>query len=116
MSKTSDKMGGLLDRIRTFAVQGSDHDLLQRYVTTQDESAFALLVKRHGAVVLGLCWRILRHHQDAEDAFQATFLVLARKAGMIRKSESIAGWLHSVAFRAANKLRAARARRLMRET
>jgi RNA polymerase sigma factor (sigma-70 family) len=119
MSKSNGKIGRILERVRNVvAVQNccqlADHELLQRYVTAQDESAFAALVKRHGSLVMGLCWRILRHQQDAEDAFQAAFLVFARKAGTIRKSESIASWLHSVAFRAANKLRASQARRRAR--
>jgi RNA polymerase sigma factor (sigma-70 family) len=119
MSKSNGKIGRILERVRNVvAVQScrplADHELLQRYVAAQDESAFAALVKRHGSMVMGLCWRILRHQQDAEDAFQAAFLVFARKAGTIRKSESIASWLHSVAFRAANKLRASQARRRAR--
>jgi len=112
-------MGNVLKVVRNVvAVQScrdlADHELLQRYVAAQDESAFAALVKRHGSMVMGLCWRILRYQQDAEDAFQAAFLVFARKAGTIRKIESIASWLHSVAFRAANKLRASQARRKAR--
>src|SRR5260370_15296860 len=121
MSLANAKMGSLLARIRQAAlVQSSchwtDHDLLQRYIANKDESAFAGLVKRYGPMVLGLCWRILRHRQDAEDAFQAAFLVLARKAGAIRKRASLAGWLHSVALRAALKLRAGNARRGARNT
>jgi RNA polymerase sigma factor (sigma-70 family) len=120
MTKTNGKMGNVLERVRNVvAVQScrdlADHELLQRYVAEQDESAFAVLAKRHGSIVLGLCMRVLRHQQDAEDAFQAAFLVFARKAGTIRKSESIASWLYSVAFRAANKLRAAKARRSGRQ-
>jgi RNA polymerase sigma factor (sigma-70 family) len=119
MSKRNGKTGCILERVRNaVAVQSccqlADQELLQRYVAAQDESAFAALVKRHGSMVMGLCWRILRHQQDAEDAFQATFLVFARKAGTIRKRDSIASWLHSVAFRAANKLRASQARRRAR--
>jgi RNA polymerase sigma factor (sigma-70 family) len=120
MSKPNGAISGVLYQLRhTLAAQRcgrlADHDLLERYVTARDESAFAALVKRHGPMVLGLCWRVLRQRQDAEDAFQAAFLVLARKAGAIRKREALAGWLYSVAFRAANKLRAARARRQARE-
>jgi RNA polymerase sigma factor (sigma-70 family) len=120
MSNSNGKRGGILERLRNaIAVRScghlADHELLQRYVAARDESAFAVLVKRHGSMVWGLCWRMLRHHQDAEDAFQAAFLVLARKADTIRKRESIASWLHSVAFRAANKMRAAQARRHRRE-
>ena len=79
----------------------SDAELLERFATQRDECAFAALVRRHGAAVLGVCLRVLRHRQDAEDAFQAAFLVLARKAPAIRKSDSVGSWLYGVAFRAA---------------
>jgi RNA polymerase sigma factor (sigma-70 family) len=119
MSKSNGEIGCILEGVRNaIAVQSccqvADHELLERYVAAQEGYAFAALAKRHGSMVMGLCWRILRHQQDAEDAFQAAFLVFARKAGTIRKSESIASWLHSVAFRAANKLRASQARRRAR--
>ncbi len=102
--------------IRTWAGAGRDNhvpdkELLRRFVATQDEAAFAGLVKRHGPVVLGMCRKMLRHAQDAEDAFQATFLVLARKAKSIRKQESVGGWLYGVAYRVANKMRVTEARR-----
>lgn len=83
----------------------SDHELLQRFVNHRDESAFAVLVERHAALVLGLCRSILRNHHDAEDIFQAAFLVLARKAGSIRKGESVGSWLYAVAYRLAHKAR-----------
>lgn len=88
----------------------SDGALLTRYVACQDEAAFAALVKRHGPMVLRICRRLLRSVQDAEDAFQATFLILARKAAGIRKQESVTAWLHSVAFRVACRLRGKNAR------
>src|SRR5215471_4467313 len=88
---------------RLLAAQSSailpDHQLLQRFVSQQDEGAFEALVLRHGSMVLGVCRRVLRHEQDAEDAFQATFLVFARKAGSIRKQGSLSSWLHAVAQR-----------------
>src|SRR5213592_4597379 len=93
----------------------TDGQLLARFVAGRDEAAFAALVDRHGAMVLGVCRRVLRHQQDAEDAFQATFLVLARQARAVRKREALGSWLHGVAFRVANKLRARQARREMVE-
>src|SRR5215468_4165713 len=79
----------------------SDADLLGRYVASRDEAAFETLVWRHSALVLGVCRRVLRHEQDAEDAFQASFLLLARKAASIGRRESVRSWLHRVAYRAA---------------
>ena len=70
----------------------SDRQLLSRFATSRDESAFAELLRRHGPLVLGACRRLLRHEQDAEDAFQATFLVLARKADSVRKGEAVGSW------------------------
>src|SRR5262245_55520710 len=69
------------------------------FYVNQDEAAFAELIRRHGPMVLSTCRHVLRHEQDAEDAFQAAFLVLARKAGSIRKHDSVGGWLYQVAFR-----------------
>src|SRR5262245_50479976 len=79
----------------------SDHQLLDLYRTHRDERAFADLVARHGPLVLGVCRRALGHEQDAEDAFQATFLVLASRAGAIRSGTSLGSWLHGVAARLA---------------
>jgi RNA polymerase sigma factor (sigma-70 family) len=113
-------LNGVLERIRALAAvrtrrAGSDRELLGRFVTAQDEAAFTTLVERHGPMVLGLCRRVLRHGQDAEDACQATFLVLARRAGSVRKQESLASWLHGVAFRIALNLKRQHARRQRRE-
>ncbi|HEY3787331.1 MAG TPA: RNA polymerase sigma factor, partial [Urbifossiella sp.] len=88
----------------------ADAALLARFVGWRDEAAFELLVYRHGPMVRGLCRRILRHEQDAEDAFQATFLALAKKAGTIR-GQSLPGWLYRVAFHAALKAKSRCARR-----
>src|SRR6516225_258228 len=88
------KLGGLPDR-----------ELLQRFVELHEETAFVVLMQRHGPMVLGVCRRVLRQTQDAEDAFQATFLLLARGARAIRNPDAVGGWLHGVALRAASKLR-----------
>jgi RNA polymerase sigma factor (sigma-70 family) len=88
----------------------TDGQLLENFVVRRDEAAFAALVRRHGPMVLAVCRRVLRHAQDAEDAFQATFLVLARKARSIRQRELVGNWLYGTAYRAALEARAARRR------
>jgi RNA polymerase sigma factor (sigma-70 family) len=94
------------------AAELSDAEALERFARRQDEGAFTALVRRHGPMVLGVCRRVLGNVHDAEDAFQATFLILARKAGSISKPEALVGWLYEVARRTAERARAsARARR-----
>jgi RNA polymerase sigma factor (sigma-70 family) len=88
-----------------------DRQLLERFIARKDEAAFATLVERHGAMVLAVARNVLHHLQDAEDVFQATFLVLARKAGSVRKRGSAGSWLHGVAYRLALKARTASATR-----
>jgi RNA polymerase sigma factor (sigma-70 family) len=106
----------LLSYIRRLAIPrasdpASDSALLARYLAVKDEEAFAVLVHRHGPLVLNVCRRVLGDIDDAEDAFQATFLVLARKAATVHPREALPAWLHGVARRVALKARSARNRR-----
>ena len=98
-----------LRRLTPPAEGDSDGLLLERFVDG-DETAFSALLQRHGALVWGVCLRTLPMAHDAEDAFQAVFVVLARKAGGLRRAEPLAPWLHRVAWRTAQK---ARSRRVM---
>ena len=106
-----------LDRIlnRGTVADFGEGDLLEQFVSSADETAFEALVSRHGPMVLGVCRRALRHEQDIEDAFQATFLVLVRRARSIRDRERVGQWLHGVAHRVAVRARANAARRRVRE-
>lgn len=83
----------------------TDADLVRRFATDRDPEAFAELVHRHGPLVWGVCRRSLANRADAEDAFQATFLVFAKNAGSIRKPEALGAWLHGVAHRVAQRMR-----------
>jgi RNA polymerase sigma factor (sigma-70 family) len=114
------RLDGVLHHIRQLvAAEGagalSDQQLLERFVRRRDEEAFAALVQRHGPMVLAVCRRVLGNPHDAEDACQAVFLILARKAASIRKQASVGSWLHGVAYRAAANLKRAIARRRRRE-
>jgi RNA polymerase sigma factor (sigma-70 family) len=91
--------------------QQSDQQLLRQFRDHQDETAFGTLLRRHGPMVLDVCRGVLGNEADVEDAFQATFLVLARKAASIRKTVSVGSWLHGVAYRTALKAQAAAVRR-----
>ncbi len=89
----------------------SEGELLERFLARRDESAFAVLVDRHGSLVMGVCRRVLGDAHEAEDAFQATFLLLVRKAGSIRHQKLLGGWLHRVAYRVATRAGQSAARR-----
>jgi RNA polymerase sigma factor (sigma-70 family) len=93
----------------------SDAQLLERFVIRRDEAAFEVLLWRHGPTVLGVCRRVLRHEQDAEDAFQATFLVLARKAGSIGTGQALGSWLYRVAQRVAVRAKVLAGKRAARQ-
>jgi RNA polymerase sigma factor (sigma-70 family) len=93
----------------------SDRQLVEQFIARHDEAVFEVLVRRHGPMVYRVCWRVLQHSQDVEDAFQATFLLLARKLPTVRNRDSLASWLHGVAHRVALKARAQAARRRRHE-
>ena len=103
----------VLKDLRTLFDQGifanlTDGELLERFVSRSgelSEYAFGILVERHGTMVLRVCGNVLKNPHDVEDAFQATFMILMRKAGSIRKRESCGSWLHGVALRAAAGIR-----------
>ena len=109
----STRLQGVIRHIGlTVAARGAagvpDAQLLERFVGRRDEAAFELLVWRHGKMVFGTCRRLLRDAHEAEDAFQACFLALARRAGSIGRGASVGGWLHKVAFRLALGVKARR--------
>ena len=93
----------------------SDGQLLDRFVERREEAVIEAIVCRHGPMVWGVCRRVLRDHHDAEDAFQATFFILARKAASVMIREKLGNWLYGVAFQTAMKARAIRAKRRARE-
>jgi RNA polymerase sigma factor (sigma-70 family) len=109
----------VLSELRRWAAgaegEGDDRLLLRRFQESRDEAALVGLLRRHGPMVFGVCRRVLRDRCEAEDAFQATFLVLLRRAGSIRRLESVGGWLHGVAYRLSLRIKADEAWRRGRE-
>src|SRR5437762_3020650 len=110
----------VMQRLRSSALRQdcagwADSELLDCFILDQDEDAFEAIVRRHGAMVLGVCRRILRNEADAEDAFQATFLVLVRKANTIRPRGMVSNWLYGVAHHTALKAKAMHSRRRVKE-
>jgi RNA polymerase sigma factor (sigma-70 family) len=109
----------VLRKLRRFVFFGAggqpDATLLGQFIESRDEDAFAVLMRRHGPMVLGVCQRLLPNRQDAEDAFQATFLVLVRKADAVRPREMVGNWLYGVAHQTAIRVRALNAKRRSRE-
>src|SRR5256885_8412204 len=93
----------------------TDGQLLERFLAQRDAAAFTSLVRRHGPMVLGVCRRVLRDVHDAEDAFQATFLVFVRRAASVVPREAVGNWLYGVAHRTALGARRAAARRREKE-
>jgi RNA polymerase sigma factor (sigma-70 family) len=118
---TTKALNGALRRLRRASLLQdgaglTDAELLECFVADRDEAAFAALVRRHGPMVLGVCRRVLRQEADAEDAFQATFLVLVRKAHTVVPRGMVSNWLYGVAHNTARKARAMSARRRVKET
>src|SRR5256714_7978076 len=117
---TRGKLGGILRHLQWAGLgpaAPTDGQLLEEFIGRGDEAAFGALLRRHGPMVYGVCWRVLRNEADAEDAFQATFLVLAQELRTVRKHASLSSWLHTVARRLALKAqtRAAARRRHERQ-
>jgi RNA polymerase sigma factor (sigma-70 family) len=113
-------MSHLLHYLRRVAVVDtltgmSDGQLLEAFLTRREEQAFAALLRRHAAMVWGVCHRILQNPDDVEDAFQATFLVLVRKAASIVPRELVGNWLYGVAYRTASKAKVLKAKRAAKE-
>ncbi len=115
ISQTNAILQYLRDAIGQGEAEESDGELLNRFLKRREDGALAALVRRHAAMVWGVCRRLLRGHHDAEDAFQATFLVLVRKAAAIRDKELLANWLYGVAHQTAVRVRATAAQHGRRE-
>ena len=114
------RLNRVIQRIRAAAAQGgaaglADGDLLDLFLLRRDDAAFAELVRRHGPMVLGVCRRVLKNPHDADDAFQATFLILVRRGDSVRPRGRVGAWLHGVAYRTALEARRAAAKRRLKE-
>jgi RNA polymerase sigma factor (sigma-70 family) len=113
------RLGPVMRQLRRLGAapggEASDAELIEQFSARRHQAAFSALVDRYGPLVWSVCRHVLRQEQDVEDAFQATFLVLAQKAGSIRKREAVASWLHGVAYRVAIAARRDAARRRVRE-
>src|SRR5262249_41274023 len=113
---TTTTLNGFIDQVRRAGLRQEqaglpDGALLEAYVSWRGGAAFEELLRGHGPMVLGVCRRILRNEADAEDAFQATFLVLVKKAASVRPRGRVSGWLHGVAHNTALKARAMASKR-----
>ena len=120
MGMLGEKSGAVVRDLEQVFDQGTstglaEGQLLRRFVSGRDESAFSTLVSRHGAMVLGVCRRVLGTITDADDAFQATFLVLLRRANSLQDADSLGPWLYGVAWRVASRARAGNSRRRLEE-
>ena len=118
---TSEQSHSILREVRRAVLRNddgalTDGQLLQRFFDQHDEAAFELLVRRHGPLILGVCRRMLGNDADADDAFQAVFVVLVRKAAAFRTRRTIGDWLYGVAYHTALKVRAASVKRRFKES
>ena len=112
--------GAIVDTYQRLFAEGTvvgldESQLLNRFLTSGDESAFEAIVGRHGPMVLGVCRHVLGDQHDVEDAFQATFLILVKKARSLRDREVLGAWLHGVARRVATRVQAKSRQRHLRE-
>src|SRR5262245_8153472 len=108
--RSSQAIQGIIKLARTQDSEASDEELLHAFIAGQDQVAFSVLLRRHTRLVLAVCHRVLQRTEDVEDAFQATFLILVRKASAIKQKHLLANWLYGVAYRAALEVRSQRCR------